>query len=56
MITYTTTLTNNGNTLASNVIFTDVIPNGTSFIPNSVTVNGNTLLIQIQQVGLQLIQ
>ncbi|PFT99487.1 cell surface protein [Bacillus thuringiensis] len=43
IITYTTTLTNNGNTLALNVIFTDVIPNGTSFIPNSVTVNGNTL-------------
>ncbi|HFO1050517.1 TPA: beta strand repeat-containing protein, partial [Bacillus paranthracis] len=43
MITYTTTLTNNGNTLASNVIFTDVLPNGTSFIPNSVTVNGNAL-------------
>ncbi|EJS75061.1 DUF7507 domain-containing protein [Bacillus cereus] len=43
IITYTTTLTNNGNTLASNVIFTDVIPNGTSFISNSVTVNGNTL-------------
>ncbi|MGH0941459.1 DUF7507 domain-containing protein [Bacillus mycoides] len=43
IITYTTTLTNSGNTLASNVIFTDVIPNGTSFIPNSVTVNGNTL-------------
>ncbi|MED0952815.1 cell surface protein [Bacillus mobilis] len=43
IITYTTTLTNNGNALASNVIFTDVIPSGTSFIPNSVTVNGNTL-------------
>ncbi|RAN88570.1 cell surface protein [Bacillus sp. SRB_28] len=43
IITCTTTLTNSGNTLASNVIFTDVIPNGTSFIPNSVTVNGNTL-------------
>ncbi|PEO63969.1 cell surface protein [Bacillus toyonensis] len=43
IITYTTTLMNNGNTLTSNVIFTDVIPNGTSFIPNSVTVNGNTL-------------
>ncbi|WP_439875573.1 DUF7507 domain-containing protein [Bacillus mycoides] len=43
IITYTTTLTNTGNTLASNVIFTDVIPNGTSFIPNSVTVNGNIL-------------
>ncbi|MDM5238459.1 DUF11 domain-containing protein [Bacillus cereus] len=43
IITYTTTLTNNGNTLASNVVFTDVIPNGTSFIPNSVTVNGNII-------------
>ncbi|WP_242214212.1 DUF11 domain-containing protein [Bacillus cereus group sp. BfR-BA-01383] len=43
IITYTTTLTNTGNTLASNVIFTDVIPNGTSFIPNSVTVNGNII-------------
>lgn len=43
IITYTTTLTNSGNTLASNVVFTDVIPNGTSFIPNSVTVNGTTL-------------
>ncbi|MDR4985345.1 cell surface protein [Bacillus cereus] len=43
IITYTTTLTNTGNTLASNVVFTDVIPNGTSFIPNSVTVNGNIL-------------
>ena len=42
IITYTTTLTNSGNTLASNVVFTDVIPNGASFIPNSVTVNGNT--------------
>ncbi|PHG66194.1 DUF7507 domain-containing protein [Bacillus toyonensis] len=43
IITYTTTLTNGGNTLASNVVFTDVIPSGTSFIPNSVTVNGTTL-------------
>lgn len=43
IITYTTTLTNTGNTLASNVVFTDVIPNGTSFIPNSVTVNGNII-------------
>ncbi|HIE8453667.1 TPA: beta strand repeat-containing protein [Bacillus cereus] len=43
IITYTTTLTNNGNTLASNIVFTDAIPSGTSFIPNSVTVNGTTL-------------
>ncbi|MGQ0421171.1 hypothetical protein ACT4US_21040, partial [Bacillus sp. HC-Mk] len=27
-------------TLGSVFPFTDVIPNGTSFIPNSVTVNG----------------
>ena len=43
IITYTTTLTNNGNTLASSIVFTDTIPSGTSFIPNSVTVNGTTL-------------
>ncbi|MGG1147351.1 DUF7507 domain-containing protein [Bacillus wiedmannii] len=43
IITYTTTLTNNGNTLASNIVFTDAIPSGTSFIPNSVTINGTTL-------------
>lgn len=43
IITYTTTLTNNGNTLASNIVFTDAIPSGTSFIPNSVKVNGTTL-------------
>ncbi|MGG1845873.1 DUF11 domain-containing protein [Bacillus wiedmannii] len=43
IITYTTTLTNIGNTLASSIVFTDAIPSGTSFIPNSVTVNGTTL-------------
>ncbi|MCU5375654.1 cell surface protein [Bacillus cereus] len=43
IITYTTTLTNIGNILASSIVFTDAIPSGTSFIPNSVTVNGTTL-------------
>ncbi|MDR4277424.1 hypothetical protein FO496_29465, partial [Bacillus paranthracis] len=34
IITYTTTLTNNFNTLSSNLIFPYLIPNLTSFIPN----------------------
>lgn len=45
-ITYTTILTNNGNTNATNVTFTDLIPNGTTFITDSVTINGLT------QIGL----
>ncbi|MPU17256.1 DUF11 domain-containing protein, partial [Acinetobacter baumannii] len=42
-LTFTAIITNSGNTTANNVIFTDVIPNGTSFIPNSFTVNGTTI-------------
>ena len=38
-VTYTTTLTNNGNISASNIIFTDIIPAGTTFVPDSVTIN-----------------
>lgn len=45
-ITYTTILTNNGNTNATNITFTDLIPDGTTFVPNSVTINGST------QIGL----
>ncbi|MGL6105707.1 hypothetical protein [Romboutsia sp.] len=44
-ITYTVALTNSGNQTADNVAFIDTIPNGTSFIPDSVTVNG------IPQIG-----
>ncbi|MGL5150818.1 MAG: beta strand repeat-containing protein [Clostridium sp.] len=38
-ITYTIVLTNTGNTQATNVVFFDTIPNGTSLISNSVFVN-----------------
>lgn len=46
-ITYTTTITNTGNTAATNITFTSAIPASTTFIPNSVTVNG------VQQPGAQ---
>lgn len=39
-LTYSIALTNQGNTTATNIIFKDTIPQGTTFIPNSVTVNG----------------
>lgn len=39
ILTYTTTLTNTGNTDATAVVFTDNIPDGTTFIDSSVLVN-----------------
>lgn len=39
ILTYTTTLTNTGNTDATAVVFTDNIPGGTTFIDGSVLVN-----------------
>ena len=42
-IIYSVTITNSGNVSATNVIFTDLIPDGTSFEPNSFTLNGTTI-------------
>lgn len=39
-LTYTVTLTNNGNSSAQNVIFTDTVPSGTTFIANTFSING----------------
>ena len=39
ILTYTTTLTNTGNTDATAVVFTDNIPGGTTFIDGSVLIN-----------------
>ena len=41
-VTYTITLNNKGNIAANNIKVTDLIPSGTSLVPNSVTVNGVT--------------
>ncbi|MGQ0516853.1 DUF11 domain-containing protein, partial [Bacillus sp. D-CC] len=37
---YTTSITNVGNTDATNIIFTDVLPSGLTFVPNTLTVDG----------------
>lgn len=42
-ITFTSSVTNTGNTTANNIIFTDTIPNGTAFVPNSFKINGVTV-------------
>ena len=39
-LTYTIVVQNTGTLPAQNVTFTDPIPAGTTFVPNSVTVNG----------------
>ena len=41
IIPYTISITNNGNIQIENIIVTDIIPANTSFIENSVIVNGN---------------
>ena len=39
ILTYTVTIPNTGLLPANNVTFTDILPNGTSFIPGTVTVD-----------------
>lgn len=43
VLTYITRMTNSGNTTATNVTFSDVIPNDTSFVQGSLTVNGSSV-------------
>ena len=40
LVTYTVSVNNTGNTVAKNVNFRDVIPNGLTFVQGSVTING----------------
>ena len=39
-LTYTTTITNNGTIEVTDIFFTDKIPEGTTFVENSVSING----------------
>ena len=42
-LTYTITITNQGNVDVNNIYFTDNIPNGTTFVENSVMVDGTKM-------------
>ena len=48
-LTYTVSFTGTGNTSANNVMFTDAIPTGTTFVLNSLTIDGTT---QVEQIPL----
>lgn len=43
-LTYTTTITNNSNVDVDDIYFTDAIPAGTTFVNNSVKINGVSIL------------
>lgn len=42
-ITYTIAIRNPGNATVNNVVFTDTIPSGTNFVPDSVVIDGTTV-------------
>ena len=44
ILTYTITLENTGNIQATNLTFSDTIPEGTTFVDNSFTLNGTAIL------------
>lgn len=50
-LTYTITLTNNGNVDINDIYFTDSIPQGTTFVENSVLINGNNVTAYSPEAG-----
>ncbi|MGL5327672.1 MAG: DUF11 domain-containing protein, partial [Peptostreptococcaceae bacterium] len=53
-ISYTIVIKNTGTTTATNVVFTDTIPNDTTFVTNSFTQNGVALPGQNPQNGISI--
>ena len=53
-MTYTITLENTGNIPAANLIFSDTIPQDTTFVENSFTLNGTAILDANPNVGVTL--
>ncbi|MGL5152536.1 MAG: DUF7507 domain-containing protein [Clostridium sp.] len=54
VITYTIRIENKGNSQANNLVFTDSIPNGTSFINNSLKLNGIPITGGVPQTGVDI--
>lgn len=54
ILTYTITLENTGNIPATNLIFSDTLPEGTTFVENSFTLNGTAILGANPNVGVAL--
>ncbi|MBL3199128.1 DUF11 domain-containing protein, partial [Klebsiella pneumoniae] len=54
ILTYTITLENTGNIQATNLIFSDTLPEVTTFVDNSFTLNGTTILGANPNVGVTL--
>ncbi|MDR4395458.1 DUF11 domain-containing protein, partial [Bacillus paranthracis] len=52
-ITYTIALANPGNTPANNVVVTDILPSGTTLVPNSTFIGGALQLGADPSTGLQ---
>ena len=55
ILTYTITLENTGNIPASNLIFSDTLPEGTTFVDNSFTLNGTAILGANPNAGVTLL-
>lgn len=53
-VTYTVTIQNNGIETVNNVLFSDPIPAGSSFVPGSVVVNGTTIATANPSSGIAL--
>lgn len=51
---YTTVITNTGSLLKNDLVFTDPIPTGTTFVTGSVKINGTTYLTYNPQTGFPL--
>ena len=54
VVTYTITLTNNGNTTANNIFFSDTLPCGSTLVPGTFTQNGTVILGSPEPPGISL--